>query len=313
VNNVVWEYGLSTHRGNVKENNEDRALIRFSSKSNFCRSAIALVADGMGGYQAGETASQLAVDELKKWWDHSIERIMNDSLSFQDIKTNLSNTFDRINEKLLLLSYEEGIRAGTTLSIILFHKTKYIVAHVGDSRIYQIGRNISPSSLMETVDLSDDGKTVPLNDNDETVPLNELEIAIQQITEDHSWVETQVRKGLLSKEDARVHSKRNILLQCLGIEGTPNAFVIEGNLVEDSLYLLCSDGFYSLFSDEEIQGMIFNLLQQYDLQRVSEELVKVANEHGATDNITVVLLKQNIFSNENDTGFKKIVKTIFKK
>lgn len=111
-------------------------------------------------------------------------------------------------------------------------------------------------------------------------------------------VEQQVRKGKLTKEEARNHRKRNVLTQCLGIEKGVTPFEEIGQYQSSDLFLLCSDGFYSMFSNDEIAETLEGLEKEYsDMQTISDYLVKLASFSGTRDNITVILVR-NLYVNE---------------
>ena len=128
----------------------------------------------------------------------------------------------------------------------------------------------------------------------------EQDVEIVQLTEDHSWVEQEIKKGRLTKEEARQHRKRNVLTQCLGIEKGVDPWSQTGFYQPSDLFLLCSDGFYSMFSNDEIGETILGLEKEYtNLQTLTEYLVKLANYSGTRDNITVILLR-NIYEKDHE-------------
>jgi PPM family protein phosphatase len=300
----VWEYGLSTHVGPVKKVNEDRSFFRYSTQGKGQDYAIALMADGMGGYQAGDKASELAISKIKQWWDKNITHIVNGGLSLPESIESLKAAFFEINEELIKISYQDGVMAGTTLSVILFHQNQYGICHVGDSRIYQIStKKIYPTSKMsenayEITQPLIEGclptqRLIEYGCNQIPVNSSNLEGMIQ-LTQDHSWVETEVQKGRLKREEARVHPRRNVLLQCLGIDPSLDVFVQEGYSNEGDIFLLCSDGFYSLFSDSSIENLILSRTsKKVNLQSITDELVELANQQkDAADNISAMLLQK---------------------
>ncbi|WP_019153854.1 PP2C family protein-serine/threonine phosphatase [Robertmurraya massiliosenegalensis] len=301
---IAWEYGLSTHVGPIKKVNEDRSFFRFSNQSKVNNYAIALMADGMGGYQAGDRASEFAVSKIKQWWDHRSIQIEYGELTLTESIESLKTVFFEINDELIKISHQDGIIAGTTLSVILFHQNQYVICHVGDSRIYQLSQKmISPIRKMSdyayaiTEPLSEGSNpTHPLTDEMRNIyPVNTSSLkGLTQLTVDHSWVEAEIRNSRLTREEARVHPRRNVLLQCLGIEPALEVFVNSGYSNGEDLFLLCSDGFHSLFSDSIIEELLLSRTSQnVKLQSISDELVELANQHkDAVDNISVMLLQR---------------------
>ena len=168
---------------------------------------------------------------------------------------------------------------GTTVSILIILNNDYIVTHVGDSRIYHM--------------------------------LNPYEI--KQLTEDHSWVQLQVSQGLLTPEEARNHPRKNVLLQCLGIEDEIKPYQLQGECHNHDLFLLCTDGFYSLFTNNEILSLLVHLLEKYNsLQQITDHLIELAITYRATDNITVLLVRANLPARAVK-GWKHRIRNIFKR
>lgn len=251
-----WEFGITSHTGNIKKVNEDAAFIRIGKEKNNNEIILAMIADGMGGYQAGEQASKIAIERVKEWWDERIDYLLKRKNPTNHITDELVQLLELINLELIGLGKEYGIKTGTTLSLILMLNKEYLILHIGDSRIYQ------------------------------------LDTMLKQLTEDQSFVGVQVKQGRLTKEEARVHPQRNVLLQCLGVEADIEIIMKRGKYHFNDLFLLCSDGFFSLFSDEEIASMLNRFKREkFDLQTMSENLVERALLAGATDNIPVVLKK----------------------
>jgi PPM family protein phosphatase len=328
---IVWEYGLSTHVGQVKQVNEDRSFFRYSKHNKIQNYAIALIADGMGGYQAGDKASEYAVSKIKEWWDINSAQIENGSLTLSKSIESIKGTFITINQELINMSHDEGVMGGTTLSVILFFEESYGICHVGDSRIYKLTTKrieqnqkvklgeeyaitqplgegmmltqpLNGEKTMQTQPLSDDDGEISTFLSINTGLINDRFI---QLTEDHSWVETEIRKGNLTREEARVHPRRNVLLQCLGIEQSLDILVNEGYINEGDIFLLCSDGFYSLFADSSICNLVLSRINKnIDLQTISDELVELANQQiGATDNISLMLLRRMKFDRKGIMEF----------
>jgi protein phosphatase len=143
---------------------------------------------------------------------------------------------------------------GTTV-VVAMHPSNsrtLVICHVGDSRAYRLRKG-----------------------------------RFELLTDDHSWVHEQVAAGFLSEEAARAHPLKNVVTQALGGSGEPRVDILETELVEDDLYLLCSDGLNSMLSDEEI----LEILREGGLDGTAAALIAAANERGGHDNISVVLLR----------------------
>ncbi|MBC5637341.1 serine/threonine-protein phosphatase [Ornithinibacillus sp. BX22] len=287
-----WKTGIATHQGTKKKKNEDSYLIRFQTDSKENELGIFVVADGMGGYQVGDTASRLAIETIEQWWDRRIDKILKRKNVVTQITKELTKLFNQINRVIIETSKNSGKKMGTTVTFLALYKGQYGIVHIGDSRVYQLKETIGG--------LDYHLKQVPHGNLHEQTEVLEAEPEFIQITEDHSWVEKQVLVGKLTEEEARNHPKRNVLLQCLGIEEDINPYTKIGNYNSSDLFLLCSDGFYSLYSNKEIKDMLLNLEKEYsNYQSVCEYLINFSNFSNAHDNITLILTKHLYYEQEN--------------
>jgi serine/threonine protein phosphatase PrpC len=222
--------------------------------SFLCNDALGLyaVADGMGGHQGGEQASRMAVEVL--------EKEMTRRLALAAEGAGSSTVAEALREATMLASREiydsaqtnpERAGMGTTLTGLCFHGPAVTLSHVGDSRAYLVR----------------DGRA-------------------RQLTEDHSWIQEQVRAGLLSPGDAIVSRFRNIITRSVGFEPSvmPDLFTMP--VEAGDCYLLCSDGLSNYFSVEEIGRVL--TAQFYS--EAGRALVEIANERGGDDNITCVVV-----------------------
>jgi serine/threonine protein phosphatase PrpC len=263
-NNIKWEFGLSTHEGLVKAVNEDQIFLRLGTVPNKGEVALALIADGMGGTNRGDQASEYVKGEVKAWWNQQIYGVFQSRNPLRQMSLELMQLFGRLNDNLVELGDSQRIKLGTTLTLLVLYQGKYLITHIGDSRVYHCTYNRA-ISIWE----------------------------IAHLTQDHTWVAEQVKNKKISSEEARNHSKRHVLVQCIGVTRELTPFQTDGIYSSLDLFLLSSDGFYSMFSKKEINELINVLLitQNYKLQEVSEKLVKMALQRGATDNVSVLLIK----------------------
>lgn len=202
------QYGI-THTGMVRENNEDRF---FMDKEKH----IYMVADGMGGHNAGEVASQMAVDIAGQY--------INDSMTPDaDLTQVICDAITAANRDI----YQKSIHSkklsgmGTTLDVCAFYEDKIITFHVGDSRIYRLRGD--ELSLMTT---------------------------------DHSFVEMLVQKGELTREEAENHPNRNMITRAVGTESTVLIDVSEQDAKPGDLYLMCSDGLTNMLNQSELEQIL---------------------------------------------------------
>jgi protein phosphatase len=247
------EFYSITDPGIKRTNNEDSLLVDE-------KSYLFIVADGMGGHSSGEIASSIAVESIVDFfknstlsedstWPYSYD----DNLSFigNKLKTAISVANDKIQD--YSQSHTESRGMGTT--VVAIHKSgdKIYLAHVGDSRCYL------------------------LRDND-----------LSLLTSDHSWVNEQVRLGVLTESDAQHHPFRNVITRALGTKAEALPEVKEMVSKKGDLYLLCSDGLNSMVLDDEIKAV---LASGKTLEEMGKTLVEKANQNGGEDNISLILLR----------------------
>ncbi|WP_042148740.1 PP2C family serine/threonine-protein phosphatase [Paucisalibacillus sp. EB02] len=279
-----WHTGIATHQGTRKTRNEDSYLIRFRKDNKDNEIALFVVADGMGGYQVGDTASRLAITAIDEWWERRIDKVLKRRNVTTQVVKEVQKLFLQINKAIIQAGKNIDKKMGTTLSLLVLYNGNYGIVHVGDSRVYQM-KDLS-QRIEEFV------QQIPQHLFHEQTEILEREPELHQLTEDHSWVEKQVREGKLTREEARNHPKRNVLLQCLGIGEEIHPYSTLGSYRTDDVFLLCSDGFYSLFSNEEIKNMILNLEKEYgNYQAVCDYLINFSNFSHAHDNVTLMLVR----------------------
>lgn len=239
-----------TDTGLRRDNNEDNIHV---DKHH----GLTIVADGMGGHNAGEVASQIAIDITSQFLIAGlhIESRENDAFSTpEQMKDLMEKSIQLANRKIIEESGQDDEKSGmgTTLVSLLFCKNWFVIANVGDSRCYRFR----------------EGK-------------------ISQLTEDHSWIQGMVKQGTIHKDDAKRHPQRGLLLQAMGNREIKPSFVSGCPLVGD-VFVLCSDGLTEVVTDNTI-GFVLN--QDGNPQKTAEKLVELANENGGPDNISVIVVK----------------------
>ncbi|MBR5230292.1 MAG: Stp1/IreP family PP2C-type Ser/Thr phosphatase [Firmicutes bacterium] len=239
------QVGFKSDKGLRRSNNEDACFVLLPDK-------VYVVADGVGGGNAGEIASRTAVNEIANYVvDHPVS-LMNNKYA---IVNYLQNCIDKANEKIYSLAntYQENSGMATTIAIVYISGGKAYIANVGDSRVY----------------LFRDDRLV-------------------QLTEDHTYVNTLLKAGIISKEQAAVDERKNVITKALGAESTvePDFFQIE--ISKDDIFLICTDGLYDEVDSEEISRV---LKDNESMSDVCTELVSRANKNGGHDNITIISLK----------------------
>jgi len=249
-------YGI-TDVGLSRDHNED-------SISWDIELGLIMLADGMGGHNAGEIASELAVTAIRD--------ALLDVLTPEMLDTKLIKCDDALREAVIYANEEiheqasrrlECAGMGTTVVITLFHEDKVTYAHVGDSRIYRLRHG-----------------------------------EFGQLTQDHSLVQEMIDNGYLSQEEAMVSSSRNLITRALGIAPEVEVDVKSDTLDGDDIYLLCSDGLSDLLNEQDMSRILIE--QRDDLNNAAQQLVDLANERGGNDNISVILVAMHeAFSDEH--------------
>ena len=233
--------------GQVRLNNEDA----FAFNENF---GIAVLADGMGGYNAGEVASGMAVafvkSELVRWLEVDTQQS-----SPAQIALGIRLCVDRANQSILnaAMANPQYIGMGTTVVAGVFKKNCLILGHVGDSRCYR----------WRFANLT-------------------------QITRDHSLLQERVDAGLLTPEQAANAPGKNLLTRALGVEDGVQIELHEHEVLDGDVYLMCSDGLTDMLNDAEISTAMG---KRALLPEMAVELVAKANAAGGRDNIAVLLVR----------------------
>jgi len=251
---IATTLDVSTHSdsGDKRPFNEDRVLVKKYTIFNETWGMF-LVADGLGSNH-NKIASQIIVDGLSNWWDNDLATMLSFSFEPDVVFARLDETIAKINEKIFSIESEKKI--GSTLSLLFMMEDKYVIRHVGDSRIYVLNR----------------------------------ENGIRQLTEDHSYVAAQVAAGLMTAEEAKVHPKRNVITRCMGMKNTVSMFSHMGIAGENDVFLLCTDGFYNLISEDAILDIVFNSeLQTSEKVQILRKCIKSAH-----DNVSIILVSKTL-------------------
>ena len=240
-----------TDTGRVREHNEDT----IATDSDV---GLLVLADGMGGYNAGEVASGIAVKTITNLVR---EGLLREDLGSIDRSTGLTrpsivlrDAITRANKIIYQTarSQAECEGMGTTVVAALFYDNRISIAHVGDSRLYrQRGSQIS------------------------------------QVTMDHSLLQELVDRGFYSPEEAQRAANKNYVTRALGVEPQVEVEVQEHPVDKGDVYILCSDGLSDMVEDEDIRLTISTF--GANLDTVAKQLIQLANENGGRDNVSVVL------------------------
>jgi protein phosphatase len=242
-----------TDPGRVRDHNEDC----IESRPDI---GLYVLADGMGGYNAGEVASGMATsliaDGLQEAWSpRDAARLGRDQAKAKSEQV-IREHILRSNSAIFTTSQNnpECAGMGTTLVMGLFYDNFVTVAHIGDSRMYRLRGD-----------------------------------RMEQITRDHSLLQEQLDSGLITPEEAKMSQNKNLVTRALGIDPTVEPEIHVHEAQPDDVYLLCSDGLSDMVEDEEIRLTLITLKSNPSL--TVQQLVQAANDNGGRDNISAMLIR----------------------
>lgn len=262
-----------TDTGRVREHNEDAIGTDMEA-------GLLVLADGMGGYNAGEVASGIAVKTVLQLVPEACgreertaidpeTRLMRQTILLRDAVARANKV---IHQTAKNTPQCEGM--GTTIAACLFFDNRVSMAHVGDSRIYRMRRN-----------------------------------RFEQLTMDHSLLQELVDKGYYSQEEALRSTNRNYVTRALGVDSAVQVEVQEDEVQPGDVYLLCSDGLPDMVEDEDIHLTISTF--SANLDTVGKQLIQLSNDHGGKDNVSVILA-QVIEPFPARNGVLKLVTQLFR-
>jgi protein phosphatase len=242
-----------TDPGRIRDHNEDC----IESRPEI---GLYVLADGMGGYNAGEVASGMATSLIadglaETWIPQEVDRLSRDAAMALADRV-IRDQIVRSNTAILTTAQNnpECAGMGTTLVVCLFYDNFVCVAHIGDSRLYRLRGE-----------------------------------AIDQVTRDHSLLQEQLDSGLITPEEAKLSQNRNLVTRALGIDPDVEPELHVHETQPDDIYLLCSDGLNDMVDDEEIRLTMITLKSNPGL--TVQQLVQAANDNGGRDNISAMLIR----------------------
>jgi protein phosphatase len=239
--------------GMVRALNEDSIFISVED-------GLAILADGMGGYSAGEVASAMVIETVSRELLISLPKLRDRPLeeATPDLHEDIEFTVGRANSAIYQKSHNdpdcEGM--GSTLVVAAVLDGQITVGHVGDSRLYRFRAEI-----------------------------------LEQVTRDHSWLDEQLALGVITAEQAMASRYKNIVTRGMGIEEEVDVEIHDYPIEEGDIYLLCSDGLSDMLEDPDIAKILVE--SGSDLDQTARRLIDQANENGGRDNISVILVRSS--------------------
>ena len=253
----VMEYlsTICTDIGITKKVNQDAAIVlqADTEKGNVL---FAIVCDGMGGLQKGELASSTVIAGMEKWFEEVFPSLLYQNFTFEALKNSWLNVILELNDRIRV--YGEGlhINLGTTLTMLLLVDDAYYICNIGDSRIYY------------------------------------LKDGVHQLTRDQSYIQQEIDMGRMTEEEASRSNQRSVLLQCIGVAERVVPDFYCGEYTGSSAFVLCSDGFRHVISNDEMWNCLnpTQLVGEEQMKQNVLYLIDVIKVRGEEDNITAVLV-----------------------
>ena len=244
---MKYEFFSKTDPGRLRDNNEDSVVFDLTS-------GLAVLADGMGGYNAGEIASGMATESIKTdlgQWLHEA----GPKATPLEVRRAMFRIVDKSNQSIFTSAHANPQYSGmgTTLVVGVFIGDKLVLGHIGDSRCYRLRT----------------GQLV-------------------QLTRDHSLLQEQLDAGLITPAQAATSANKNLVTRALGVEDEVSLEVNEYQVEHDDLYVMCSDGLSDMVGDDSVAQLMRNAKTLEDL---ADQLVGAANAAGGRDNISVLLAR----------------------
>ncbi len=244
---MILEFFSVTDTGRARRNNEDAVALDEAGR-------IAVLADGMGGYNAGEIASGMATERVKAELGQRLKPL-GATPTETDLKTAMLDAVDCANREVYeaAIAHAEYAGMGTTLVVAVYRGDKLWLGHIGDSRGYRFRNG-----------------------------------HLEQLTRDHSLLQEQIDAGLITAEQAAYSMHKNLVTRAVGVDELVDLEIHDYAIESGDLLLMCSDGLSDMLTDEQIE----QLLRSNDsLPAAGAMLVQAANAAGGRDNIAVVLAR----------------------
>ena len=237
-----------THPGMTRSRNED--ALAWNEPIH-----LAVLADGMGGHNAGDVASSMAMAIIQDTLYERLPKLARPD-SGRQRTTLILNAIERANTQIYQAAQANSEQSGmgATLALALFHRDRVIIAHIGDSRVYRLRKH-----------------------------------RFKSLTHDHSLVNQLVAQGSMTKAEAKTSRYRNVITKALGHKDRVEPEIRMLKTMPQDIYLLCSDGLYEMMSERDMRDIVEH--HSEDLRSAAQLLIAKANENGGKDNVTAILVK----------------------
>ena len=249
--------GVHTDVGIKKKTNQDSMLLQHAQTERG-EAVFAVVCDGMGGLKKGELASAEVIRACSDWFRNYFPTIIpNGVLDTDKLRASWLELMHTQDDSISRYGASSGFNLGTTLVCLLLFNGKYYIANIGDSRVYLLSDNV------------------------------------YQLTHDHTLIQQRIDQGLLTLDQAQTDPDRSVLLQCIGASDYVEPEFCAGDVVADTCFLLCCDGFRHMVTPSEMYEVL-NAGLMTDTGRIEASLMQIAEmlkSRGETDNISAILIR----------------------
>ncbi|MBR3759632.1 MAG: serine/threonine-protein phosphatase [Ruminococcus sp.] len=244
-----------TDIGITKKVNQDSICVK-NAETKQGNVALVLVCDGMGGLSSGELASAEVVRSFSDWFDYELSYEL-ESWNWRDVGQKVLNRLKILNARIIDYGRQNDLQLGTTATGILAVNNQMMIFHVGDTRIYKLSHHL------------------------------------EQLTEDHTFVNREVKKGNMTPEQAKNDPRRNALTQCIGVSGDITPEIKFGTIENGINYLVCSDGFRHVITEDEIFSGLSpeRITTKSSMQARLRGLIETVKSRKESDNISAVMFR----------------------
>lgn len=256
VTSLNYIISASSDIGIKKNTNQDSLSVKVYN-TPIGKLTFAVLCDGMGGLDMGEIASATVVTAFIDWIYRNLQYMVENSIEDAFIRREWENLAYDMNDKLRLYGEKNGVKLGTTLTVILITENRYYLCNIGDTRAYEITTHAV------------------------------------QLTEDQTVVQREINLGILTPEQAKTDARRNVLLQCIGASEIISPAMYFGETKKDAVYMLCTDGFRHEITNEEIHYWLnpYVMCETKQMKENIDYLIDLNKQRFEQDNISAIAIR----------------------
>lgn len=247
---------VHTDIGIKKNTNQDSVLVE-QAFTDYGSVVLGVICDGMGGLAKGEVASAALIRAFGDWFHYDFPKLLYQGLDLSAISESWTELIRKNNKKIAEYGNALHISLGTTVTALLLVEGAYYIVNVGDSRVYLLNREL------------------------------------KLLTKDQTVVQREIDLGNITPAEAATHPQRNVLLQCIGASAVVQPDFYEGSYAEGDMFMICSDGFRHVITEQEIYDKLnpYVLTTEDQMKEAAADLTELNKSRNETDNISVSLIR----------------------